>query len=140
VGIVVDTSIFIATQRRRFAWREWAASLTGEPLFLTAITLSELLHGVHRSQTEAHRENQLRLIAWVERDFRILPFGIEEARVHAQLTAELQSTGFSAGASDLLIAAIALRHDFSIATLNLVEFRRIPKVTVLDPSPYLIPR
>jgi predicted nucleic acid-binding protein len=55
-----------------------------------------------------------------------MPFGLLEARRHAQLWAELTRKGKMIGAHDLIIAATALAHDFHLATLNATEFRRVP--------------
>ena len=63
MGVVVDSSVFVAVQRRRFDWRAFAGSLGSEELYVTAITLSELLHGAHRAQTEEQREKRLRFRA-----------------------------------------------------------------------------
>jgi predicted nucleic acid-binding protein len=41
-------------------------------------------------------------------------------------------------AHDLQIAAIALRHGFSVATLNVEEFRRVPSLPLADLQPFLI--
>lgn len=138
MGVVVDSSVFIAVQRGRFDWRGWANSLEETELLVTAITLSELLHGAHRAQTVEQRDKRLRFAAMMESDYYVLSFGIREARNHAALTAEMQQKGFAAGAHDLLIAAIARCHEHQIATLNVAEFRRMPEVSVLDASPFLI--
>jgi predicted nucleic acid-binding protein len=43
------------------------------------------------------------------------------------------------GAHDLLIAATAVLLDFSLATVNLREFRRVPGLQVIDPTAFLKP-
>ena len=132
MGVVIDSCIFIAKQREAFDWEGWTTSLGDEELLVTAITLSELLHGAHRAPAGEPREKRLRFAALVERDYVILPFGIREARDHALLTAELAQKGMSAGAHDMLIGSIARCHGHSVATLNAGEFERMPGLTVLD--------
>ena len=134
MGVVVDSSVFIARQRQRFDWHGWIASLGDAEMFVTAITLSELLHGAHRAQTDEQRESRLLFAAALERDYRVLPFGIQEAREHALLTAAMQRAGLGAGAHDLLIGATARLHGHEIPTLNAAEFERMPGVRVLDAS------
>ena len=136
MGVVVDSSVFIARQRRRFDWHGWIASLGDAEIFVTAITLSELLHGAHRAQTDEQRESRLRFAAAMERDYRVLPFGTPEAREHASLTSAMQRAGVTAGAHDLLIAATARLHGHEVSTLNATEFSRMPGVRVLDASPF----
>ena len=132
MGVVIDSCIFIAKQREGFDWEGWTASLGDEELLVTAITLSELLHGAHRAPAGELREKRLRFAALVERDYVILPFGIREAKNHASLTAEMAQKGMPAGAHDMLIGAIARCHGNSVATLNAGEFERMPGLTVLD--------
>ena len=52
------------------------------------------------------------------------------ARKHALIWAELESSGQMIGAHDLWIAATALVHDFTLATRNEREFRRVPGLRV----------
>ena len=40
-------------------------------------------------------------------------------------------------AVDLQIAATALRHAFSLATLNQAEFRRVPGLALVDVQPFV---
>jgi len=134
MGVVVDTPVFIARQRQRFDWHGWADALGGAELFVTAITLSELLHGAHRAQTDGQREARLQFTAMVERDYRVLAFGVNEAHEHASMTAAMQRAGVTAGAHDLLIGAIACCHGHEVSTLNATEFGRMPGVRVLDAS------
>lgn len=132
MGVVIDSGIFIAKQRGGFDWEGWTASLGDEELLVTAITLSELLHGAHRAPAGELREKRLRFATMVERDYVILPFGVREAKNHASLTAEMTQKGTSAGALDMLIGAIARCHGHSVATLNFDEFQRMPGLTVLN--------
>lgn len=57
-------------------------------------------------------------------------FGLEEARTHARLWAELAVNGEMIGAHELLIGATALTLGFRVATSNLRDFGRIPGLRV----------
>ncbi len=139
MGVVVDSSVIVAVQRRRFDWRAFAGSLGNEELFVTTITLSEMLHGAHRAQTGEQREKRLRFADRLERDYRVLTFAVREAHTHAALSAELQMRGETVGAHDLLIAGIALCHGHRVATLNVRVFSRVPGLGVVDASGFVIP-
>lgn len=60
----------------------------------------------------------------------VVEFGLEAARVHARLWAELLARGEVVGAHDLIIGATAIAMDFQVATVNARDFRRIPGLRV----------
>ena len=134
MGIVVDTSIFIAFERDA-----QAVDLSGLPadedLFLSAITASELLVGVHRAGSPARRNRRLAYVEAILADFPILPLDMEAARIHAQLQATQLDAGLRSGAHDLLIAATALAHGFAVMTNDVDDFRRVPGLTVCPMRP-----
>ena len=137
MGVVFDSSVLIAAEKRRFDWVGFQRTLIDEPQFLTAITLSELRHGLHRAKNDEQRERRGRFIAGIER-YPILPFTAVEADTHAQIWADLEQTGNRIGAHDLLIAAVALHHGHRLATLNAGEFQRIAGLTVINAEAFRI--
>jgi predicted nucleic acid-binding protein len=67
----------------------------------------------------------------------VLPFGLPEARRHAELWAELARTGTVIGPHDLLIAATALAQGHALVTLNQREFGRVPGLRLVATERYL---
>jgi len=131
---LVDTSIFIALERRGERLAILAAIEPNEIFALASITASELLAGVHRADTE---ERRLRREAFVEAIFAelpVMPFDLAKARVHARIWAELTTSGQPIGAHDLLIAATALTHGYTDLTENLREVRRVRNLIVQQPN------
>jgi predicted nucleic acid-binding protein len=63
---------------------------------------------------------------------RILGFNVSAAHVWADLQYQLQTTGKPMPVEDSYIAAIARRHNLTIATGNVKDFRR-PGIKVFDP-------
>ena len=136
MGILIDASILIAHERgtldiaalveRRITGRE------EEGLHLSVVTVSELLHGVHRAEDRTRRT---RRSAWVESvldQFPVLPIDMPTARAHAELWAGLSAAGTPVGAHDLWIAATAVSRGLSLATANRREFARVPGLVVED--------
>jgi tRNA(fMet)-specific endonuclease VapC len=74
----------------------------------------------------------MRYVEWALSVFEIVPFGLEEARHHAWIWSQLASQGRLIGAYDLLIAGTAICLSYSLATLNVNEFSRVPGLVVLD--------
>ena len=61
---------------------------------------------------------------------RVLPFGLPEARRHADVWADLMNRGTMIGPHNLLVGATALAHGYVLVTLNRREFARVPGLTV----------
>jgi predicted nucleic acid-binding protein len=94
--------------------------------YLSVITASELLHGVHRADTPRRQLARSAFVEAVLTAFPILELDLAVARVHAKLWADLQSAGGSIGAHDLWIAASALAHSLTVMSTNARDFGRIP--------------
>ena len=58
--------------------------------------------------------------------FASVPFDDEAAGQYGMVRVALERAGTPIGANDLLIAAIALAHDFVLVTRNSREFARVP--------------
>lgn len=134
--MIVDSCVLIAGERRRFDLVGWSEAQS-EDCFMSAITLSELCRGMHRADTLVRKAERQKFVLIQARRFPVLDFGAAEAEVHAALTAGLDSRGLRIGAYDSLIAATALARDWSVATLNVAGFQRVPTLKVIDASAWL---
>lgn len=129
MGLIIDTNVFIQKERRRQAidglpWQE-----SGDT-FISVVTLSELLVGVHRADSESRRVRRATFVEAILTQVTVLDFTSEIARVHASLYATLAQQGQLIGAHDLIIAATALRYGLPVLTGNLAEFQRVPGLQV----------
>jgi len=130
VGVLIDASILIAHERGRLHLEPHLKVRPDAEFFLSVVTASELLHGVHRARDSKQRN---RRSAWVEailERFPLLPIDLATARAHARLWAELASQGRLIGPHDLWLAAACLAHGHSFVTANLREFQRVPGLVV----------
>ena len=128
MGILIDSSVFIAAERGRLSLTGHLTGREQEPVVLSALTASELLHGVHRAASPERRVQRERFVEAILARFPVVEFGLEAARVHARLWAEMLTRGEMAGAHDLIIGATAVAIDFQVATVNARDFHRIPGV------------
>ena len=141
MGIVIDTSIFVAAERGRFdAKRFFHNECAAESVFVTTITISELLHGWERAPIGKRKNERKRHIEDIIHQYVLLDFDLETARHHASLWALLQATGQMINAHDIIIAASCLAYNHDVATLNLKDFVRIPQLTLRDVGSYKIPQ
>lgn len=128
MALLIDTSVLVGLERANEA-----APLTeidGESSFISAITASELLHGVERAADEGRRARRQAFVERVLDTIPVLPFDLDAARVHARIWASLARHGAGIGAHDLIIAATALSRDLAVLTRNTREFERIEGLPV----------
>jgi tRNA(fMet)-specific endonuclease VapC len=94
------------------------------------ISVSELLHGVHRAQPAVRTRRRL-VVERILAPFDALPITEEVARVHAEIGADLAAAGTPIPTNDLWIGATALVHDLTVATRDRRSFGRIPGLRLL---------
>lgn len=97
------------------------------------VTVSELLHGVHRA-SGARRSRRRAFVEHVLAGLEPIPITEAVARVHAEVWADLERAGNVPGAHDLWIGATAVAHGFGVVTRNQTDFARVPGLRVLAPS------
>lgn len=137
MGLILDTSILIAVERGRFDYKSFLQSQADEPVYVAAITAAELWFGVELADTPEHRHRRAAMIERHLSDLAVLDFDFAVARHHARLWAALRDGGNLIGAHDLQIAATALCHQFSLATLNHDEFARVPALPLVPTTPFV---
>lgn len=101
-----------------------------EEFFISVVTASELLHGVHRAAAPDVRARRSAFVEAVLERFPILAIDLATARTHAQLWAQLASTGSLIGPNDLWIAAACIARGLTLVTGNVREFRRVPGLAI----------
>jgi tRNA(fMet)-specific endonuclease VapC len=130
VGLIVDTNVFITFERQGVPVDVSPWEPTDE-VFISAITVSELLMGVHRADTEVRRERRAAFVEAIIGGVGVLDFTVDAARVHSEIYADLTARGELIGAHDLIIAATARYHDLSLLTDNVHEFQRVSGLRVI---------
>ncbi|HEY7330532.1 MAG TPA: type II toxin-antitoxin system VapC family toxin [Gemmataceae bacterium] len=130
MGLMVDTNVLIRFEKdgKAIDLSPWKPA---ERVYISVVTVSELLIGVHRADTEERRQRRSAFVESIISGISVLNFTIDCARMHAQIYAILAKKGQLIGAHDLLIAATARYHDFSILTDNVEEFSRVPGLRVI---------
>ena len=58
MGAVIDSSVLIAAERGKLDLESVIRDYGDEPIAISAITASELLHGVHRAAESAQRNRR----------------------------------------------------------------------------------
>lgn len=132
MGVLIDATVLIAHERGRLDLAGRTAGREDEPFLLSVVTVSELLHGVHRARDRVRRAKRSGFVEAIIDRMPLLPIDLPSARVHAEIRAGLASSGRLIGAHDLWLAAQAVAHGLTLATANVREFARVPGLDVED--------
>ena len=130
MAALIDASVLIAAERGQLNLDDLAARYAEEDVALSAVTASELLHGLHRARTAAQRHRRQAFVEGLLAQLPVIAFDLTVARVHASLWADLSQRGVVIGERDLMIGATAIAKDYSIATRDERRFPRIPGLKV----------
>jgi tRNA(fMet)-specific endonuclease VapC len=130
VGMLIDSSVLIAWERDQRDIETELAGHADEDFAISAITASELLHGVHRATTPARRSQREAFVEGLLTRLPIISFDLVTARIHARLSAELALKGTAVGPHDLIIATTAMARGHAVATRDERSFPKIPGLSL----------
>jgi predicted nucleic acid-binding protein len=130
MAALIDSSLLIAVERGALDFDDIGAQYPAEDVAISAVTASELLHGLHRARTEAQRHRRQAFVEGLLAQLPVIPFDLTVARVHASLWAGLAKRGVAVGERDLMIAATAIARDYAVATRDERSFPRISGLKV----------
>jgi tRNA(fMet)-specific endonuclease VapC len=130
MGRLIDTNILIEAERGRLDIDSHVSDHETEMFYISVISVSELLHGVHRANDLVVKGRRAASSERFISMFTVIPIDTEVARTHAALWATLGAAGQMIGIHDLWLAATCLTHGLGVVTHNLREFERIPGLVV----------
>jgi tRNA(fMet)-specific endonuclease VapC len=117
---ILDTDHCIAILRQKLDLSDHVAA--DEELFITSLTVAELMHGANRS---LHREDNLTRLEVLFAALTVLPFDEMAGRRFGYLKAELEEKGEPLDDLDLQIASIALDQNLPLVSNNTKHFKRV---------------
>jgi tRNA(fMet)-specific endonuclease VapC len=136
MGLILDSSVVIAAERRGDTVEQFierVVNATGDQdAALSAVGLTELIHGLYRAKTPAMRLRRESFLNELLADLTVYPYTKETAMLAGKLDGEQQSKGVVIPFGDLLIGATALSLGYSVLTINLRDYRRIPGLSVVQ--------
>ena len=134
--ILLDTNVVSEAMKPELhpSVRDWLDAQAAETLFLSSVTIAELLFGIgalpkgrRKAKLTATLDGVLELFAG-----RILPFDLAAAQRYADLAVKARAAGKGFPTPDGYIAAIAAAHGFAVASRDESAFRAAG-MTVIDP-------
>lgn len=136
MGIILDSSVVIAAERRGYTvaqlLREVVSKAGDQEAALSAVGLTELVHGVHRAPTPEVRARREAFVSELLNDVEVYAYAKEAALLAGRLDGEQQNRGVTIPFVDLLIGATALVLGYSVLTVNPRHFRLVPGLSVLE--------
>jgi tRNA(fMet)-specific endonuclease VapC len=136
MGLILYSSVVIAAERRGDTVEQLIEKIvktTGDQeAAVSAIGLTELIHGLYRAQTPEIRQRRESFLNELLTDLTVYPYTKETALLAGKIDGEQQSRGVVIPFGDLLIGATALSLGFKVLTGNLRDFQRIPGLTVMQ--------
>jgi predicted nucleic acid-binding protein len=108
---LIDSSVLVAAERGGLTLDAVLRRHAAEEAAISAVSASELLHGVVRARSASERRRRQQFVEGLFSALPVLPFDLLAARAHARTWAKLAQTGSMVGERDLMIAATALSRD-----------------------------
>jgi predicted nucleic acid-binding protein len=130
VAVLIAASILVEAERGRLNLEPHVARRAEDEAFLSVITASELLHGVHRAVRPDQRARRSAFVEAILERFPLLEVDLPTARAHAQVWADLSAAGTVIGPHDMWLAAACLAHGLTMVTASAREFERVPGLQV----------
>ena len=136
MGLVLDSSVVIAAERRGEnvvqLLRRIADNFSDQQCVLSAIGVTELVHGIYRAPNPAVRSRREVFIKELISRVEIHPYSSTTALLAGRIDGEQQNRGIVIPFVDLMIGATALEMGYSIVTTNIRHFRLIPNLAVSE--------
>ena len=129
MAVLIDTGLLVDLERG-IANPHVEGAIGEEDRAISVITVSELLHGVHRA-SGAQRAGRSAFVEHLLAGMRAIDEQI--ARAHADVWAQLAARGEPSSARTTWIAATALAHGMGLASGNTREFKRVPGLRLIEP-------
>ena len=109
--------------------REKFLSISPKNIKISAIVKGELLLGAYKSQA---REQTTSKVEKFLKPFDVIDFTDKMSYDYAEIRGDLEKSGQTIGANDLLIAATALSENAILVTHNIGEFSRVKGLKLED--------
>ena len=139
--IVLDTNVISEAMRPEphMAVRAWLNNQAAETLYLSSVTLAELLFGIGAVPAGKHKDMLAQTLDGLMGLFRdrVLPFDVDAARRYAELAVTSKTSGPGFPTPDGYIAAIAASRGFIVASRDTGPYEAIG-VSVINP--WVVPK
>lgn len=134
--IILDTNVISEAMKPEpnSSVRAWLNNQVAETLYLSSVTIAELLFGIGALPAGKRKHNLTQAFDGLMELFkdRVLPFDIDAARHYANLAVAARLGGKGFPTPDGYIAAIAASRGFIVASRDVAAYEAA-KIAVLNP-------
>jgi predicted nucleic acid-binding protein len=134
--ILLDTNVVSEAMKPEPhpAVRAWLDEQAAETIYLSSVTLAELLFGIGALPTGRRKRAMTLALDGLLELFgnRVLAFDTDSARSYAELAVAARAAGKGFPTPDGYIAAIAAAHRFTVVTRDVAPFEAVG-LKVIDP-------
>ena len=136
MGTVIDTNMFIDAENGRLDLNSLDVLSDDGDAYIAAITISELLTGVHLAKTANIRIQRSAFVEGIIAKIPVLEFNEKVARCYGGLYAHFLKPRAKSNANvhDLQIAATCIAHGFAVLTNNVSDFKKVPGLNIVQPK------
>lgn len=136
MGLIIDTNVFIDAENGRLDLESLKTFSDYGDAYIAAITVSELLTGVHLAKTANIRIQRSAFAEGIIAKIPILEFNEEVARCYGELYAHFLKPRAKANTNvhDLQIAATCITHGYSVLTSNIADYKKVPGLNIVQPK------
>jgi len=136
MGIVIDTNVFIDAENSRLSLQSLEKFADYGDTFIAAITVSELLAGVHMAKKSTIKIKRSAFVENIISTMPVLEFNEAVARCYSELYVHFLKSKAKANTNvhDLQIAATAITHGYAVLTSNINDYKKVPGLNVLNPN------
>ena len=130
---LLDTSVYsqpVKRTRHPAVAAHWEL-LDPASAVISAVCEAEILYGLKKRGSLQMRETYDSILSG---RFQVIPVDGDVAATYANLRCTCEQRGVTVESMDLLIAATAMTHGLTVATLKYSDFSRIPGLAVEDGS------
>jgi tRNA(fMet)-specific endonuclease VapC len=129
---LLDSNVWISYLRQKDpALIQKIQNTDPKDIRLCSVVLGELYYGAFHG-IAAKQAHNLGLIMQLRQRFLSVPFDDQSVEEYGRIRADLEAKGMPIGSNDMMIAAIARAHGFTLVTHNTAEFRRVAGLTLED--------
>jgi predicted nucleic acid-binding protein len=136
VGLVIDTNVFIDVENGRVDLNSLDSFSDYGDAYIAAITVSELLTGVHLAKSANIRIQRSAFVEGIIAKIPVLEFNEEVARCYGDLYAHFLRPRAKASTNvhDLQIAATCIAHGYAVLTSNVADYKKVPGLEIVQPK------